>query len=158
MAVPTNRVLLLGRLLKRLDNFGVASFKERLILQKTVYLLQASGIFLGYSFNWYLHGPYSPTLAREGFDLSAVYDDLKAYKFSDPNHELAFRQFRELLGPHKDEADWLEAAASIHFLRNAVPHEPKGKTIKRVMAKGAHLDRELCEEVWTTLIHAGLIS
>jgi uncharacterized protein YwgA len=158
MAAANNRVILLGRLLKRVDNFNVASFKDRLTFQKTVYLLQASGVFLGYSFNWYLHGPYSSVLARDGFQLSTIYDGLESYRFRDPKTEAAFDQFREFINEHRDEADWLEAAASIHFLRRTFPHESKPQTKKRVMAKGEHLSPTLFEGAWRALVGAKLIT
>ena len=158
MAAANNRVVLLGRLLKRLDKFSVGSFRDRLIFQKTVYLLQAKGVFLGYSFNWYLHGPYSPVLARDGFELSTVYEGLAPYAFREPKTESSFEEFRKFIGSNGNNPDWLEAAASIHFLRKAYPFETRNETIKRVMAKGAHLSKQLCESVWVALVDAGLIS
>jgi uncharacterized protein YwgA len=158
MAAANNRVVILGRLLKRLDRFNVASFTDRLIFQKTVYLLQAKGVFLGYSFNWYLHGPYSPVLARDGFELSTIYDGLYAYAFREPKIEASFEEFRKFIGSNGSNPDWLEAAASIHFLRKAFPFETRDQTIKRVMAKGAHLSKKLCEKVWAALVDSGLIS
>lgn len=40
------------------------SFDDRIICQKKIYLLQSLGTDLGYSYNWYLRGPYSPALAN----------------------------------------------------------------------------------------------
>ena len=37
-------------------------FDDRLICQKKIYLLQSLGTDLGYSYNWYVRGPYSPAL------------------------------------------------------------------------------------------------
>jgi hypothetical protein len=48
----------------------LATFDERLILQKAVCLAQAAGVDLGYDFNWYLRGPYSPALTRDAFAVS----------------------------------------------------------------------------------------
>src|SRR3989442_1336381 len=55
----------LGREL-RLDDFP-----SRLSLQKTIYLVQAAGVDLGYSYSWYLRGPYSSALTRDAFALKA---------------------------------------------------------------------------------------
>src|SRR5262245_35544812 len=49
----------------------LADFDRRLILQKTVYLVQAAGVHLGYSYRWYLRGPYSSELTRDAFALQA---------------------------------------------------------------------------------------
>jgi len=40
------------------------SFDDRLICQKKIYLLQSLGTDLGYSYNWYVRGPYSPILTN----------------------------------------------------------------------------------------------
>ncbi len=38
------------------------SFEDRIISQKKIYLLQQIGTDLGYNYNWYIRGPYSPSL------------------------------------------------------------------------------------------------
>jgi uncharacterized protein YwgA len=48
----------------------VDSFDDRLILQKTVYLLQQAQVHLGYRFRWYIRGPYSSGLTEDVFDLA----------------------------------------------------------------------------------------
>lgn len=45
----------------------VSTFDNRLILQKTTYLLQQAEIHLGYRFRWYIRGPYSPDLTEDVF-------------------------------------------------------------------------------------------
>lgn len=49
---------------------NVADFRSRVRLQKLVYLLQRMSLDLGFSFRWYLHGPYSPDLAEGLFELA----------------------------------------------------------------------------------------
>lgn len=46
---------------------GQESFENRLILQKAIYLVQAKDINLGYSFSWYLHGPYCKELTYDAY-------------------------------------------------------------------------------------------
>ncbi len=65
----------LAGLIKSLENAGVYEFKintfeDRLKLQKIVYIAKCFGIDLGYSFNEYLRGPYSPELADDYYELS----------------------------------------------------------------------------------------
>jgi uncharacterized protein YwgA len=61
-----------------LDNLGVPlrldSFDDRMALQKTIYLCQQAGVHLGYRYNWYLRGPYSPDLTRDAFELKSKQD------------------------------------------------------------------------------------
>ncbi|HME54131.1 MAG TPA: hypothetical protein VKM55_18040, partial [Candidatus Lokiarchaeia archaeon] len=45
---------------------AVSTLDERIILQKTIFLLKQLGYDLKYNFNWYLKGPYSPALASDG--------------------------------------------------------------------------------------------
>jgi uncharacterized protein YwgA len=39
----------------------------RIKLQKLIYILQSEGIAFDYDFTWYIYGPYSPKLARDGY-------------------------------------------------------------------------------------------
>jgi len=66
------------------QDLDLSSFDQRLILQKTIYLVQAANVDLGYSFHWYLRGPYSPALTRDAFGVQAELtqnaDDLNDWK------------------------------------------------------------------------------
>ena len=62
----------IGGIIKRVSNFSMASLEDRKKFQKTIYLLQAFGIDLGYEFIWYLHGPYSPELTRVGYAIEEI--------------------------------------------------------------------------------------
>jgi hypothetical protein len=110
----------LGRELRLLE------FTERLILQKTVYLLQAAGVRLGYSFSWYRRGPYSSTLTRDAFAIVAESmqgtDDASGWKL-DPGSQALLARLRPLFDPAG--ADDLELFASVHFLQRS--HDGQGK-------------------------------
>ena len=47
----------------------MGDFSDRLSMQKTVHLIQGAGVHLGFGYNWYIHGPYSPALTEEAFGL-----------------------------------------------------------------------------------------
>jgi uncharacterized protein YwgA len=49
------------------------SFSDRIRLQKIIYILKQAGLNLGYSFGWHIRGPYSPSLADDGY----AYDEIK---------------------------------------------------------------------------------
>jgi len=55
---------------------SVGQFDERLVIQKSVCLLQYAGVHLGYRFRWYLRGPYSTELTNDAFWLAAHQDKL----------------------------------------------------------------------------------
>lgn len=63
------RQRLLGSLLSPIDGLELEKFGDRLLLQKRIFLLQMSGVDLGYRFSWYLRGPYSPTLTQDAFAI-----------------------------------------------------------------------------------------
>ena len=59
---------------------GKESFDDRLICQKKIYLLQSLGTNLGYTYNWYVRGPYSPALTTY---IYANLDVLNSNDFSE---------------------------------------------------------------------------
>lgn len=98
----------------------VSGFDSRLILQKSVYLLEEAGIRLGYSFNWYLRGPYSPGLTRDLYDLAANSDDDAEWVLDSSSNSIASR-VQSLLETSEGEdvaakAKRLELLASVHYL------------------------------------------
>ena len=78
------------------------------------------GVDLGYSYGWYLKGPYSPSLTRDYYELHATADEDFA-----ANRSLKGR-VRDILDhlahlianrpPQLSRAHWLELLASIRYL------------------------------------------
>lgn len=62
------------------------TFDDRLLSQKKMFLLQELGVNLGYTYNWYVHGPYSPDLTTYIFQKLDVLkeEDFSEYRFSEP--------------------------------------------------------------------------
>jgi hypothetical protein len=102
-------------------DLDLSTFDSRLILQKTVYLVQAARVDLGYTFNWYRRGPYSPDLTNDAFALRAELtwnaDELKDWKL-EPVFLDRLARLREVLRviPVETRARHLELFASVHFL------------------------------------------
>ncbi|HEY3968183.1 MAG TPA: hypothetical protein VGM05_26710 [Planctomycetaceae bacterium] len=111
-----------------LDALGIPvrldSFADRLTVQKCVYLSQAAGIQLGYTFHWYLRGPYSPTLTRDAFgvvaELGTGADESQGWNL-DPASVKRAANLRRLIQSVQGEelATKLELLASVHFLVDA---------------------------------------
>lgn len=101
--------------------FRLCTFDDRLILQKAVCLAQASGVDLGYDFNWYLRGPFSPALTRDAFAVSTQLghesDESKDWKL-DARSSQRLRSLKPLFQmPDRHAlANKLELLASIRFL------------------------------------------
>lgn len=110
----------IGGLVKRVGNFRAGAYAndldERKQFQKTVYLMQAFGIKLGYNFRWYIHGPYSSPLADVGYEISKHYKRIQELYFSDPDVSRLFEQYLSFMDGIKDDLEALEIAASLHFL------------------------------------------
>ena len=98
----------------------VTGFDSRLILQKTVYLLEEAGIHLGYPFNWYLRGPYSPALTRDLYGFSSNTDDLQGWNLDAKSLQISQRLKPLITRPSGEDlatkARRLELAASILYL------------------------------------------
>ena len=101
----------------------MSEFDNRLKLQKVVYLLQSSGMSLGYGYNWYVKGPYSSPLAHDLFEIeksSEIYEKNAEVKFE--NHEQIVHKlesFRDFLDNDINDIKYLEVLASIHYINES---------------------------------------
>lgn len=96
------------------------SFDDRLKSQKKVYLLQSLGTNLGYDYNWYIHGPYSPTLTDDIYNNIDVLSsaDFSQYKIKETvaeNINLVNRLTEEQHDKLTD-ASWYELLASLLYI------------------------------------------
>lgn len=98
------------------------NFDDRLQLQKIVYLLWADGISLGYGFNWYAHGPYSPKLAADGYALDdAIFKyGAKIILNDEGNIAAKIKSFKDFLGNDINDPTYLEILASLHYIKTIV--------------------------------------
>jgi len=105
------------------------TFDDRLIVQKAVCLAQALGVDLGYDFNWYLRGPYSPALTRDAFAVSTQLeqgnDESQNWNL-DANSSQRLRRLKRLFQvPDRHAlASKLELLASTWFLLERNRAEP----------------------------------
>ena len=87
------------------------TFDEKVAVQKIAYLAQTRDIDLGYEFEWYLRGPYCRQVsedARSDKGAGPGLAGLSADKIG---------KFAEYLKPHMQDAEWLEIAASLIYLK-----------------------------------------
>lgn len=96
---------------------------QRKELQKGIYLGQLSGVDLGYRFNWYVLGPYSPSLTRDYYKLAEAIEAGEAEheaRVLRPEAAARLGRIKPLLDPPADvnlsRPDWLELVASVHYL------------------------------------------
>lgn len=141
------------------DRFTMDSFAGRLALQKAIYLLQVCGAHMGYSFTWYLRGPYCPVLAAQGFELRHIYDHIPSVdvEFADPSAQASFKKFLDLTrGKNTDD---LEILASLHYLwRNRSDLDPNDVKSMVEKKKGCLFTKDQVSRMWTELLDCGLVT
>jgi uncharacterized protein YwgA len=98
------------------------SFDDRLICQKKIYLLQSLGTDLGYTYNWYVRGPYSPSLTNYVYNNLDVLssNDFSAYSLS-PDAEKNIERVNALLEDKREDfgiVSWYELLASLLYIFN----------------------------------------
>ena len=133
-------------------------FSDRLKLQKFVYLLQAIGLDLGYSFSWYIYGPYSTELTRAGFQIEA-FERIQPTTLKNPDQEAILRRHCDFIESNKDDMAWLEIASSLHFLKSIFPHKTKEQIVSEVENKQPYLNgrKQEITRVWDQLGARGLL-
>lgn len=110
-----------------LNGLGITSeittLEDRKRVQKAIYIGQEAGVDLGYSYGWYLLGPYSPELTKEYFTLNNEIksgdEDYQSYQLVEPLSSI-LENIKSLIEvPHNvnlSQEDWLELVASIVYL------------------------------------------
>ena len=141
------------------DRFTMDSFDGRLALQKAIYLLQACGAHMGYSFTWYLRGPYCPVLAAQGFELRHIYDKIpdEPVEFADRAAQASFKKFLGL-AKGKSTGD-LEVLASLHYLRRTRPDLGDDDVKIAVQnKKGCSFTEGQVSKMWKELVDRELVA
>ena len=136
VAAVTREAIELGFILKQIRGyeFSMDDFDGRLSLQKTIYLLQAFGVNLGYSFSWRLRGPYCSLLTTNGFTLDRVYHLLPDHdtKFKNDRAHKQFAKFQRFIEGKGLES--LEILALIHYLKECLGLDDE-TTVRKILDK-----------------------
>lgn len=103
-------------------NFNVKDYiyskSVRIQFQKLVYLLKVAGLDFGYRYNLYINGPYSPSLATDGYKLYEEHGDFQSnlsVKLSDRGVEIVDK-VKLMLMDRLDDIEWLELLSTMIFL------------------------------------------
>jgi len=159
-----------------LDEIGLGGLKidnlqSRKILQKKMYLIQLTGIDLGYRFNWYLYGPYCPALASDTFALrdEERYDqEFKEYELNSKTR-VKLDILKDIVKPCGDvelsEPEWLELLASLHYLKHIAYWPGKAdpdfaQVFEKLSDSKVHFKdkKELAKIAWQKLDDVGLVN
>lgn len=113
-----NAYLATAVVLRELKCTSIDNIGDRILLQKKVFLAQELGINLGYGYNWYIHGPYSPDLTSAAYKI--IPDGFTFLEEYHLNHDA--RNIVDKVNNIQNEnsfnlenVDWFELVASIAF-------------------------------------------
>lgn len=148
----------LAVIMKDIGNFDMDTFKGRLSFQKTVYLLQYFGVYLGYDFGWYIHGTYSPALTRAGFKIRDLVKRMPEIdiRFASDEAQANYGKFKEFIEDKKDDPALLEIGASLCYLARLKLQ--KERMLELVAAKKPHFTTDQCVRVWADLEKHGVVN
>lgn len=145
-------------------NLSMEEFEDRLEVQKIPYIAQSFGIDFGYSFSWYLKGPYSKAVTQDGYQ---IYNMLKSGKTPNIQEDLAndskVKAFHEIINPFKNDPTWLEIAASLIYLRkNQYQDEPLtqivGFLIEDMTCGYKNFDEDIVRNVISDVVERRLLN
>lgn len=142
--------------------FNPDKFISRLRMQKYVYLAKLFGCDLGYEYNLYLRGPYSPGLAEDYYQLRKC----EYMSILPPESFPNFDKFAKLVKGKNHE--WLEIASTILFMwesninwQERYSEKPcidlKTFVINRTSDIKSHVGKCFIEGVFEELKKAGLL-
>jgi len=128
------------------------TFAERKKLQKLVYLLdKVFGMNFKFSYNWYLHGPYSPDVTTILFNViegrQVARSDPKVLSGEDLRR---IDRLKSFLGDDLDSNDKLELLVSLHFLMQYLkdPRATQEDVVAFLKAKKPYFtDEEIFEAI-----------
>lgn len=119
-----NKVDIANYLIFKKFNVRKDTFDERLLAQKKMYLLQEIGTNLGYHYNWYLHGPYSPSLTTYIYNnldwMENSSSEFKDYKLSQKtmnNIQKVLALANRSKTAKLSETSWYELLASLYYIK-----------------------------------------
>ena len=101
-------------------NLKLETKEDRIIMQKTFFLLEEFGCKLGYGFSWFANGPHSQSLNHDSIHVCMMKENYelttKDYTFSKESEDM-FKLFSEWFGTEVIDAKMLQLVASLRFIR-----------------------------------------
>jgi len=106
-----------------IENIDMTDFDNRLKYQKLIFLVQNSGLSLGYGYNWYVRGPYSPPLTQDLFEIEQnkeIFEKGKTLGLQDEEIIISkIDGIKRLLGDNISDPIFLEVLASLIYIKKS---------------------------------------
>ncbi len=101
---------------KFFDQLGIEpsleTISDRIKIQKLVYLAEVFGLDTGFTFTWYVRGPYSPGLTKVMFDSA----NGKASGLAEDKDLKKIEMMKKFLKDDINSSEKLELIASLHYV------------------------------------------
>lgn len=129
-------------------NPKMETFSERKVVQKLVYLIQKFGIDLGFYYNWYLHGPYSPDLTRLLFEIIEE-GPMRPMELTQ-EQMTKIKELKSFLGEDFRSSDKLELIVSIDYLREYARRirAPDREVLRALKKQKPYFTEQEIRECW----------
>ena len=138
-------------------NIDMTLFNDRLRFQKIIYIMISVGIKLQYQFGWHLRGPYSSSLASDGFKLSNQEDQFIDIRFRIPqDYQKKIEDVRELLSNDISNTDKLELYSSILYITTTYGKISDEDIIEHVKNRKPWFDEQTIKNGLNKLRNSGL--
>lgn len=128
----------LGKAIACFKRLGItpkmSNFQSKLVMQKTIYLLQAMGLKIGYSYGWYVRGNYSPDLTKDLYTNAPAVESLSKGESLTQKEESILDEFENEMGKNPDP-EVLEIAAAYAYFFKECGMSAHDATIKTKEAK-----------------------
>ncbi|MBU6141837.1 hypothetical protein KGO95_01795 [Patescibacteria group bacterium] len=134
---PQDAVFLAYNVLKRLGWGDIDTLEQRIRSQKIQYFAQFFGVAPEYNFNLYLHGPYSPGLAKDLYILRDMDIKIENENFVPEELEERFAKLHTLITGRSTKN--LELLATFHWLVNIAKLNPADAKKNLVQLKSISL-------------------
>ena len=142
-----NKLLALKLVLEALGvGTNINTVEDRKEKQKAIYLAKVFGIDLGYSYGWYVRGPYSPSLTNDYYELQSPTEVLEGILREDiaaRTQQINETVINSPLKPNDlPQPDWLELLASWHYLTKISKYSVDRATAE-LQAKKPHVSNHV---------------
>ena len=136
-------------------NMYESSKETRIVFQKLVYISQRNRFNLGYHYNLYLNGPYSPGLAEDGYfmvrNMSQFTGEGKEFKLSASGMEKV-KNIRFFIDNKVNDSKWLETIGTLDYLVFETKIRSKRDSfIKFKSIKPTLYDERILNKAWELL-------
>lgn len=118
-----NNEIILGVVLREIHCFSIDTVDDRILLQKKVYLLNKFyNSNLQYSYNWYINGIYSPSLASDCYKLIPrgieSFSDFELTEDGEKQINKVNELANKKLNDNMTISSWYQLLSSVYYMFN----------------------------------------